>query len=144
IIPELDSGDLSYFLPEAEGYLQSIENLLLQLEKDPKNQETTNQLFGIVHTLKGSAYTINFQVIGDLVHTVEDYLDAVRHGRLEITASFTDIVLRSVDVVRVLLQRDVKQLPQLTDRLSVVRTEFATLRQALVTGSVPRPVSVPM
>ena len=127
IIPELDSGDLSYFLPEAEGYLQSIENLLLQLEKNPKNQEASNQLFGNVHTLKGSAYTVNFQIIGDLVHTVEDYLDAVRHGRLEITASFTDIVLRTIDVVRVLLQRDVKQLPRLKERLLGVRAEFATL-----------------
>ena len=144
IIPELDSGDLSYFLPEAEGYLQGIENLLLQLEKDPRNQEMTNQLFGNVHTLKGSAYTINFQIIGDLVHTVEDYLDAVRHGRLEITAFFTDSVLRTVDVVRVLLQRDVKQLPQLRERLLRVQGEFATLRQALVTGSIPRPVSAPM
>jgi chemotaxis protein histidine kinase CheA len=52
-----------------------------------QNQEATNQLFGNVHTLKGSAFTVNFQIIGDLVHTVEDYLDAVRHGRLEITAS---------------------------------------------------------
>ena len=144
IIPQLDFGDLSYFLPEAEGYLQSIENLLLQLEKDPKNQEATNQLFGNVHTLKGSAYTVNFQIIGDLVHTVEDYLDAVRHGRLEITASFTDIVLRTIDVVRVLLQRDVKQLPRLKERLLGVRAEFATLGQALVTESVPRPASVPM
>jgi chemosensory pili system protein ChpA (sensor histidine kinase/response regulator) len=114
------------------------------LEKDPKNQEAINQLFGNVHTLKGSAYTVNFQIIGDLVHTVEDYLDAVRHGRLEITASFTDIVLRTIDVVRVLLQRDVKQLPRLKERLLGVRAEFATLGQALVTGSVPRPASVPM
>lgn len=144
IIPKLDSGDLSYFLPEAEGYLQSIENLLLQLEKDPRNQEMINQLFGKVHTLKGSAYTINFQIIGDLVHTVEDYLDAVRHGRLEITAFFTDSVLRTIDVVRVLLQRDVKQLPQLRDRLLRVQAEFATLRQALATGSIPRPASPTM
>lgn len=144
IIPELDSGDLSYFLPEAEGYLQSIENLLLQLENDPKNQEAINQLFGNVHTLKGSAFTVNFQIIGDLFHTVEDYLDAVRHRRLEITGSFTDIVLRTIDIVRVLLQRNVKQLPRLKERLMEVRTEFATLGQALVTGSVPRPASVPM
>jgi chemosensory pili system protein ChpA (sensor histidine kinase/response regulator) len=144
IIPELDSTDLSYFLPEAEGYLQIIENLLLQLEKDPKNQEMANQLFGNVHTLKGSAYTVNFQIIGDLVHTVEDYLDAVRHGRLEITTSFTDIVLRAIDAVRVLLKRDVKQLPRLKERLLRVRSEFATLGQASAPGSIPRQASVPM
>src|SRR5262249_14410173 len=144
IIPELDSGDFSYFLPEAEGYLQSIENLLLQLEKDPNNQELTNQLFGNVHTLKVSAFTVNFQIIGDLFHTVEDYLVAVCHGRQEITASFTDIVLRTIDIVRLLLQRDVKQLPRLKELLMGVRAEFETLRQVLVTGSVARPVSVQM
>src|SRR6185295_12617425 len=132
------------FLPEAEGYLRSIENLLLELESDPKNQETINQLFGNVHTLKGSAYTVHFQIIGDVVHTVEDYLDAVRHGRLEITASFTDIVLRTIDVVRMLLQRDVKQLPRLKERLLGIRAEFAMFRQASVTGSIPRAASVPM
>ena len=127
IVPEVDAGDFSYFLPEAVGYLQVIETLLLTLEKNPSDEETIHQLFGNVHTLKGSAYTINFQVIGDLAHIIEDYLDAVRRKRLNITAVFTDIMLRTVDVIRLLLQRDSNQVPQLKEWVAQVRTALATL-----------------
>ena len=139
LVPEVDAGDFSYFLSEAVGYLQVMENLLLTLEKNPSDEETIRQLFGSIHTLKGSAYTINFQVIGDLAHIIEDYLDAVRRKRLNITAVFTDIMLQTVDVLRLLLQHDSNQVPRLKERVAKARAMLATLGKPAVSAVVSLP-----
>ena len=61
LIPVLDEEVLSYFSPEAEDYLSSIQMLLQRLESDLQNPETIHQLYRVAHTLKGSAYTVGFQ-----------------------------------------------------------------------------------
>jgi hypothetical protein len=53
-------------------------------------------------------------------------------------------VLRTIDVVRVLLQRDVKQLPRLKERLLGFGQSSRRSGRRLVTESVPRPASVPI
>ena len=106
LVPHLDPEVLSYFAPEAQEYLETFEANLLCLDKDPQNKELINQLFRTAHTLKGSAYTVGFQSIGDLVHHVEDFMGAVRDSRFRVLPGHTDLMLRSVDVVRVLMRRD--------------------------------------
>ncbi|MGH7148830.1 MAG: Hpt domain-containing protein, partial [Nitrospiraceae bacterium] len=106
LLPPLDAEVLSYFAPEAQEYLESLEAQLLRLEKEQDNPEVINQLFRTAHTLKGSAYTVGFQSIGDLTHYVEDFMGAVREGRVKILSGHTDVLLRSVDVVRLLMRRD--------------------------------------
>jgi chemosensory pili system protein ChpA (sensor histidine kinase/response regulator) len=84
LLPHLDPEVLSYFAPEAHEYLESLEAQLLRLEKEPQSPELVNQLFRTAHTLKGSAYTVGFQSIGDLTHYVEDFMGSVRDGRVKI------------------------------------------------------------
>src|SRR5262245_613890 len=124
LYPPLDPEVLSYFAPEAQEYLESLEAQLLRLEKEPQNPELINQLFRTAHTLKGSAYTVGFQSIGDLTHYIEDFMDAVREGRIKVQAGHTDVLLRSVDVVRLLMRRD----PTLT---GTVRQRFAAAMKGL-------------
>ncbi|MGQ0666772.1 MAG: Hpt domain-containing protein [Nitrospiraceae bacterium] len=106
LVPFLDPEIESYFLPEAQEHLESLEAHLLRLDKDPQNRDLINQLFRTAHTLKGSAYTVGFQSIGDLLHHVEDFMGAVRDNRLQVLPGHTDQMLQAVDVVRVLLAKD--------------------------------------
>ncbi len=119
LLPLLDAEVLSYFAPEAQEYLESLEAQLLRLEKEQHNPEVINQLFRTAHTLKGSAYTVGFQSIGDLTHYVEDFMGAVREGRVKILPGHTDVLLRSVDVVRLLMRRDPTSLDMLRQRFAV-------------------------
>jgi len=152
LMPQLDPEVLSYFAPEAQEYLESLEAQLLRLEKEPQNPDLINQLFRTAHTLKGSAYTVGFQSIGDLTHYIEDFMGAVREGRVKVQPGHTDVLLRSVDVVRLLMRRD----PTLT---GTVRQRFAaamkglkqleqtsatveTLAKAVPVQSAPQPVVV--
>jgi chemosensory pili system protein ChpA (sensor histidine kinase/response regulator) len=129
LLPLLDAEVLSYFAPEAQEYLESLEAQLLRLEKEQHNPEVINQLFRTAHTLKGSAYTVGFQSIGDLTHYVEDFMGAVREGRVKILPGHTDVLLRSVDVVRLLLRRDPTSLDMLRQRFAIAMQGLKQLDQ---------------
>ena len=131
LLPLLDAEVLSYFAPEAQEYLESLEAQLLRLEKEQHNPEVINQLFRTAHTLKGSAYTVGFQSIGDLTHYVEDFMGAVREGRVKILPGHTDALLRSVDVVRLLMRRDPTSLDMLRQRFAVSMQRLKQLDQPL-------------
>ncbi|MBH0203624.1 MAG: response regulator [Nitrospira sp.] len=129
VIPELDQEIRSYFIPEAQEYLELLEANLLRLDKDPHNKELINQLFRSAHTLKGSAYTVGFRSIGDLVHHVEDFMGAVRDGSLRVLPGHTDLILRAIDVVRILIQRDPTKLEETRHRFNAAQAELKRLNQ---------------
>ena len=122
--PDLSAEILEYFVPEAQEYLETISSCLLRMEKDPTNKDTIDQLFRAVHTLKGSAYTVGFQAIGDLTHHMEDIMSAIRDGKMQAMAELTDLFFHTVDEVRLLLGRDPARLPQ-------IRWQFLPLTQRL-------------
>ncbi|MGE0471104.1 MAG: Hpt domain-containing protein [Nitrospira sp.] len=137
LIPDLDPEVLSYFVPEAQEYLELLEANLLRLDKDSQNKELINQLFRTAHTLKGSAYTVGFQSIGDLVHHVEDFMGAVRDGRLSVLPGHTDLMLRAIDVVRVLMRRDLSVVDGTRQRFHAARSELKQLDQGVLIETTP-------
>lgn len=137
LIPDLDPEVLSYFIPEAQEYLELLEANLLRLDKDPENRELINQLFRSAHTLKGSAYTVGFQSIGDLVHHVEDFMGAVRDGNLRVLPGHTDLILRAIDVVRVLMRRDLNTVDGTRQRFEAARTELKRLARGVAGETAP-------
>ncbi len=149
LMPQLDPEVLSYFAPEAQEYLESLEAQLLRLEKESQNSELINQLFRTAHTLKGSAYTVGFQAIGDLTHYVEDFMGAVREGRVKVLAGHTDVLLRAVDVVRLLMRRDPTLMGTLRQRFSAAMQGLKQLEQSAAQETaekvaVVKPAPVPV
>lgn len=149
LMPQLDPEVLSYFAPEAQEYLESLEAQLLRLEREPQNSELINQLFRTAHTLKGSAYTVGFQSIGDLTHYVEDFMGAVREGRVKVLPGHTDTLLRSVDVVRLLMRRDPTLIGTVRQRFiaamqGLKRLEQPAAVEAVAKSSVSQPASAPV
>jgi len=124
LIPDLEGEVLEYFLPEAQEYLETITSSLLRLEKDQEGVETIQHLFRAAHTLKGSAYTVGFQSIGDITHHLENFMGAIRDRRMTVTPELTDLIFRAVDEVRVLLKRD-------RGTLADTRQEFAAVMEQL-------------
>jgi chemosensory pili system protein ChpA (sensor histidine kinase/response regulator) len=145
-LPQVDQEVLSYFLPEAQEYLETLEANLLRLDKDTRNPELINQLFRTAHTLKGSAYTVGFQAIGDLVHHVEDFMGAVRDCRFSVLPGHTDLILRVVDVVRVLMRRDPGILHVTKRRFQEALFELKQLEHgpAIEETSAYQPIGVPI
>ena len=135
LLPDLDSEVASYFSPEAQEYLETIEAALLRLEKFPDDTETLQQFFRTAHTLKGSAHTVGFKSIGDLIHHVEDFVTAIREGRIGITVELTDVMFRVVDVVKLLMRRDSRILDKTRHDFVGVTHRLSQLRSILLPTS---------
>jgi len=73
-VPTIDAEVLSYFVPEIQEYLETVKGAVAHLRSHPGDNDQILTLFRTVHTLKGSAYTVGFIVIGDLAHPLEDCL----------------------------------------------------------------------
>ncbi len=93
------------FVAEAEDNLHKIEENLLELEKDPTNEELLNATFRAMHTLKGGAGFLGLQAIVETAHAAEDVLGKIRSGELTLTPEINDAVLEAVDFIRNALPR---------------------------------------
>ncbi|MBI5776721.1 MAG: response regulator [Nitrospirae bacterium] len=146
LLPELDAEVLEFFGPEAQEYIETIETSLLKLEKEPTDAETIHKLFRAAHTLKGSAFTVGFQCIGDLTHHVEDFMGAVREGKQRVTSEATDIIFKAIDVVKALMKREAGLLEQIRGDYAAAQRRLAQLEHvtssAAETPSAVAPSSV--
>lgn len=88
---------LDVFIEESKEHIQSLNDQLLLLEKDPTNMNTVSEIFRSAHTLKGMSATMGFQDLADLTHKMENVLDAVRNGKLSIDSDILDVVFNAVD-----------------------------------------------
>jgi len=91
------------FLEEAEELLQQIEPLLLELEKTPSS-DVLDELFRIVHTIKGSAGVAGIKGVKALTHSLEDLLEKLRSGELKVDTALTDLLLKAVDSLNFLVE----------------------------------------
>ena len=102
---------LQGFIEESLEHMENIENLILELEKNPDDPEIVNAVFRAFHTIKGTSALVDLETINKLAHRTENLLDAVRAGRRKIDSSVTDIVLKVGDYLKsmILNVRDVAE-----------------------------------
>ena len=92
------------FLIEAFELIEQIDHDLVELEVNPEDLELLNRIFRVAHTVKGSSSFLNFDVLTELTHHMEDVLNKARKGELKITPDIMDVVLESVDMMKGLLE----------------------------------------
>lgn len=87
------------FTSEAEELLDTLSRDLVDFESQGKNvrPELVNKIFREVHSLKGLAGMLGFGDISELSHSLEDMLDRLRMGKIEISKDLIDLLYDSVD-----------------------------------------------
>ncbi len=85
------------FIVEAREQLQAMEESLLQLETDPGDDDAIGAIFRAAHTIKGSAGLFGLEPIVSFTHIVEDVLDRLRNGSVEVDAGLIAVLLKSSD-----------------------------------------------
>ena len=94
---------LDMFLFETSQLLEQLEGMLIQIEREQSiPPESINEIFRIMHTIKGSSAMMSFDAISVLAHSLEDLFDTIRSGS-GITpdcVQLTDIVLQAADFIR--------------------------------------------
>ena len=88
---------LDQFILEARDCLEQVGQRLLEVEKSPGDPELLNDLFRLVHTLKGNCGLFEFKAMERVVHAGEDLLDRVRQGSLAYSNDIADVLLEAMD-----------------------------------------------
>ncbi|KIY21520.1 MULTISPECIES: chemotaxis protein CheA [Mesobacillus] len=88
---------LEVFIEESREHLQSLNEQLLELEKNPGNLSIINEIFRSAHTLKGMSATMGYEDLASLTHQMENVLDAIRNNRLLTTPEIIDVIFMAVD-----------------------------------------------
>ncbi|NMH71164.1 chemotaxis protein CheA [Bacillus sp. RO3] len=88
---------LEVFIEESKENLQTCNEQLLELEKNPEDLSIVNEIFRSAHTLKGMSATMGYEDLANLTHKMENVLDAIRNEKIKVTAEILDVVFKSVD-----------------------------------------------
>lgn len=95
---------MELFLAEAQEHLESLNENLIKLEKNPKETSLINEIFRSAHTLKGMAATMGFEQIAELTHEMEDALTLFKEGKLSVTPDVIDVLLRCLDTLELMIK----------------------------------------
>jgi two-component system, chemotaxis family, sensor kinase CheA len=87
------------FTGEAEELLDTLSRDLVEFESQGRDvrPELINKIFREVHSLKGLAGMLGFGEISELAHGLEDMLDRLRMGKVEISKELIDLLYDSID-----------------------------------------------
>lgn len=91
------------FFEESRELLDGMEAALLALADAADDLELINTVFRTAHSIKGGAATFGFSEIAEFTHSVESVLDLMRSGKLTIDQPGIDLLLKTVDVTRAML-----------------------------------------
>ena len=90
---------LELFIDETKEHLQSLNEHILQLEKEPEDADTINEIFRAAHTLKGMAGTMGYTRMQRLTHDLENVFQEIRNGNMKANAKLIDILFRGLDAL---------------------------------------------
>jgi two-component system chemotaxis sensor kinase CheA len=92
------------FFDESFEALDSMEAALLKLNLGAPEPELIGTIFRVAHSIKGGSATFGFSEVASFTHTCETLLDELRGNRMQVTRHITDLLLKSVDVMRDMLR----------------------------------------
>ncbi|GKX28963.1 chemotaxis protein CheA [Vallitalea longa] len=90
---------LEIFIEESKEHLQSLNESLLELEKNTDNVELINEVFRVAHTLKGMAATMGYKRMQKLTHDMENVLSEIRNGTIKVEADLLDVLFQCLDAL---------------------------------------------
>jgi two-component system chemotaxis sensor kinase CheA len=102
---DFDSDLMNEFIIENMELANMAESVMLDWEKDPGNQELLNTIFRAFHTIKGTSSFLNLDCVKDIAHHSESMLALVRDGQDNFTRDHADLALKSLDMVKTILER---------------------------------------
>jgi len=87
------------FISEAQEHLEALNQSMLDLEKDPGNPDVLTEIFRSAHTLKGMSATMGFDQLTELSHEMENVLDGLRSGDIEVSTDIVDLLFGCFDML---------------------------------------------
>ena len=133
----------SVFLEEANELLDNLEEQLLTLEENPGDMETIGAVFRAMHTIKGSSAMFGFNAISEFTHEAESAMDQVRNGVVPVTNELIDLMLKSRDHIRFMLDAGQDITPEINQTSQTLILAFKTYVARNGDASSERENSIP-
>jgi len=121
------------FFEEAIEGIEIMEKELLNLHPGECDNNIINTIFRAAHSIKGSASTFGFEVIGKFTHSIETMLDKLRNDEIAITQELVSALLSSVDCLNNMLTsekageaHDIPSIKSIAARLDGFSSQAAT------------------
>ncbi|MEQ7847053.1 chemotaxis protein CheA [Nocardioides kribbensis] len=137
-----DAEIVAEFLVESHENLDQLDRDLVALEQEPGSRELLSSIFRTIHTIKGTSGFLALGRLEALTHAGENLLSRLRDRKMDLTTEVTEVLLRTVDTVRALLEV-IERSGTDQDPTVDVQVVVAELERVLAGGSAPAPAPVP-
>jgi two-component system chemotaxis sensor kinase CheA len=97
---------LDMYIYETNSLLEQLETIVLDAEKENTfSQDNVNEIFRIMHTIKGSSAMMEFDTLATVSHRIEDMFFLIREGTMSVVKeadrpALFDVMLHAVDYFR--------------------------------------------
>lgn len=135
---------LSEFLTETAESLDVVDVELVRFESNPGDKATLNNIFRLVHTIKGTCGFIGLPRLESIAHAGETLLGKFRDGALPVTPASVTLVLASIDRIKLILAHLAAEQvePPGDDRDLIEQLERVSQGEAV--APTPRPAPAPV
>ena len=93
---------LREFLTETSESLDTVDNQLVRFEQDPNNAKILDNIFRLVHTIKGTCGFLGLPRLEALAHAGETLMGKFRDG-MPVTAEAVTLILSTIDRIKEIL-----------------------------------------
>jgi len=141
---------LREFLTETSESLDTVDNQLVRFEQEPNNAKILDNIFRLVHTIKGTCGFLGLPRLEALAHAGETLMGKFRDG-MGVTAEAVTLILSSIDRIKEILAglEATEAEPEGNDRdlidqlEAMVERGMAAMeaREAAPAASVPEPAA---
>ncbi len=91
---------LEIFLDETNEHLQNLNTQILNLEQNPDDMDTVNEIFRAAHSMKGMAGTMGYKRMQALTHDMENVFSDVRTGAIKVMPDMIDTLFQCLDALQ--------------------------------------------
>ncbi len=121
---------LEIFLDETKEHLQNLNTQILDLEQEPDNMDTINEIFRAAHSLKGMAGTMGYKRMQALTHDMENVFSEVRNGTIKIQSDMIDTLFKCLDA----LEEYLANIQQTTDEGTNDNADLIAILNGILNG----------
>ena len=91
------------YLEEANDLLANLERALLALEMNANDKSYIEEVFRVMHTLKGNSSMFGLPVIAEFVHDLETIYDKIRVGEMQLNKELLDCTFLCLDHLKIII-----------------------------------------
>lgn len=134
---QLDRQLADIFFVESGEMLSEASLALLRAEEAGNSQESINQVFRAIHSIKGGAQSLGFEQLSKVAHRMENFLVPLRQVNCTIDGQAISLILEAMDLIEMQLTAyQTGSVPADCSQLLVKLDAVTTLTKSVETISV--------